>query len=61
MNKTSLRITYRPRAAATPKDELNVLAVAYRFVLFESRASKEGAHGTALEDAMKGSTHGHAR
>ena len=49
------RIIYVPRPDAAQEGELNALAAAYRFILFESRASKEGGPVTAPDDAMKGS------
>jgi hypothetical protein len=37
-------ITYAPRADATPEAELGALAAVYRFILFDSQASKGGLH-----------------
>ena len=36
------RITYTPRADATPEAELAALVATYKFVLFDSQASKGG-------------------
>jgi len=37
-------ITYTPRPDATPEAELNALCAVYKFVLFDSQASKGGSH-----------------
>ena len=54
------RITYTPCPDATPEGELDVLSAIYRFILFESSASKEGSPATAPNDAMKGSNNDRA-
>ena len=51
---SSTRITYTPRPDATPEGELNALAAVYRFILFESSASKKGGLDTAPDGVMKG-------
>ena len=48
MDKVS--IVHRPRPDATAEAELNALCAVYRFVLFESRARKEGGPATAPND-----------
>jgi hypothetical protein len=48
---SSPRITYTPRPDATPEGEISALAAVYRFILFESRASKEAARPGDLDDA----------
>jgi hypothetical protein len=45
-------MTYTPRPDATPEAELNALAV-YRFLIFESNASKEAAHPGGPDDAER--------
>jgi hypothetical protein len=40
---TSSRIAYTPRPDATPEAELNAVAACYRFILFESSATKKEA------------------
>jgi hypothetical protein len=40
---------YTPRPDATLEGELDALAACYRFILFESKASKKGAHHGARE------------
>ena len=48
-------IIYTPRPDATPEGGLNTLASVYRFILFESSASKKGGPDTAPYDGvMKG-------
>lgn len=47
----SSHVAYTPQSDATPESELNVLASVYRFILFESSASKEGACPGAPDDA----------
>jgi hypothetical protein len=44
------RITYTPRRDATPEAELNALAAAYHFILFESQSAKKAAHPGGPED-----------
>jgi hypothetical protein len=55
----STRITYAPRHDATPETEVSALASAYRFILFESYASKKGAPATVydLDRKEKGGRH----
>ena len=53
-------IIYTPRPDATPEGGLNTLASVYRFILFESNASKKGGPATAPDDAMKGPKHDRA-
>jgi len=38
------RIAYRTRNDATAEAELSILATVYKFVLFDSQASKGGLH-----------------
>jgi hypothetical protein len=45
------RVVYTPRPDATPKGEISALAAVYRFILFESPASKEGSPATAPDNA----------
>jgi len=47
----SPRLTYTPHPDATPEAQLKVLANVYRYVLFDSQASKGGPH-----DLTSGST-----
>jgi len=61
LRTSEVQISYTPRREATQEDELNTLAAVFRFVLYKSRASKEGGPGTALDDAMKGSKPKHDR
>ncbi len=52
----SVRITYAPRANVTPKTELDVLAAVFRYVLFDSQASKGGPHdltGTSTKECTR--------
>jgi hypothetical protein len=52
---SSPHVRYVPRPDATPERELNALAAVYRFILFESSASKKGGPDTAPNDGvMKG-------
>ena len=46
-------IVYTPRPDATPEGGLNTLASVYRFILFESSASKKGGPTTAQNDAER--------
>jgi len=55
------RVTYRLRPDATPESQRNALPTVYRFILIETRASKENGPGTASDDAMKGSKHDRER
>ena len=48
------RITYVSRPDATQEGELNALAAAYRFILFESRASKEGGPAITAPNDVEG-------
>jgi hypothetical protein len=41
---SSPRVTYTPRPDVTPEAELSALAAVYKFVLFDSQASKGGLH-----------------
>jgi hypothetical protein len=43
------RVVYRARDFAMPEAELSALAVIYRFVLFDSQASKGGTHEVATD------------
>ena len=52
---SSARIVYTPRSDATPEGEIAALASVYRFILFESSASKEAAHPGSPDDAKEGS------
>jgi hypothetical protein len=50
----SARIVYVPRPDATPESELNALAAVYRFILFDSHASKKARPTTSgPNDAAK--------
>jgi hypothetical protein len=40
----SARIVYTPHTSTSPEVELDALAAVYKFVLFDSQASKGGAH-----------------
>ena len=59
MNKAISKapIAYTAHPNANPQAELNALCAVYRFLLFESRASKEGGPVTAPDDAKKESKH----
>jgi hypothetical protein len=50
------RITYTPRLDATPEAEQDALAEVFRFLLFESDASKRAARPTAPNET-KGPNH----
>ena len=50
------RITYTPRPDATPEGERVALAEVYRYLLFESDASKRAARPTAPNET-KGPEH----
>jgi hypothetical protein len=41
---SNAHISYAPRPDATPEGELDALAAIYKFVLFDSQASKGGLH-----------------
>jgi hypothetical protein len=43
------RLTYTPHPDATPEAQLKVLANVYRYVLFDSQASKGGPHDVATD------------
>ena len=49
-------ITYTPRPDATPGAEMDALASIYRFIVFESTASKKGTRPGAPDD-RKGPKH----
>ena len=49
------RIIYTRRPDATSESEAAALAAVYRFILFESSASKEAAHPGSPDDAKEGS------
>jgi hypothetical protein len=44
------RLTYTPHPDATPEAQLKVLANVYRYVLFDSQASKGGPHDVATDE-----------
>ena len=50
-DKVSITYVHRPDASA--QGELDALAAVYRFILFESSASKEGGPETAPNDAER--------
>jgi hypothetical protein len=50
------RVTYSPRPDSTPEAELDALAAVYRYLLFETDASKRAARPTAPNEA-KGLEH----
>jgi hypothetical protein len=52
----SPRIVYAPRRDATPEAELDVLTACYRFVLFDSQASKGGLHDLTSNSTKKWTT-----
>jgi hypothetical protein len=49
----SSRIIYTPRPDATPQGEVNVLADAYRFILFEAKKSKEGGASNTTDNGKE--------
>jgi hypothetical protein len=55
--KSSPHIVYTPRAGATPKAELDVLAAVYHFVLFDSQASKGGSYGLTSDSTEECTRH----
>jgi hypothetical protein len=48
---TESKVTYTPRADATPQGELSALRAAYRFLKFHLNASEKGAQLGAPDDA----------
>jgi hypothetical protein len=46
-------ITYTPRPDATPEAKLDALAAVYKFVLFDSQASKGGLHDLTDDSTSK--------
>jgi hypothetical protein len=54
MVRTSVaQITYAPLASPTPEGELNALSAVYKFVLFDSQASKGGRYDLTKEVATQ--------
>jgi hypothetical protein len=49
-------VIYSPRLDATPEAELNALAAVYRFVLFDSQASRGGLHDLTSDSTKKWTT-----
>jgi hypothetical protein len=47
------RIAYSPRPDATPEAELNALVAIYRYIIFESSASKEAARPGGPDDVKE--------
>jgi len=56
LRTSEVQISYTPRREATQEDELNTLAAVFRFVLYKSRASKEGGSWAAPDSARGGSS-----
>ena len=50
---SSARVTYSPRADTSLEPEISALAAVYRFVLFESEASKKTAERAPTVDARR--------
>jgi hypothetical protein len=48
---SSARVNYTPRPDTTSNIEVNALAAIYRFILFETNASKRAARPTAPTEA----------
>jgi hypothetical protein len=50
---SAAQIIYAPRADATAGAELSALSAVYRFILFESNASKKAAGAGGPDDVRK--------
>jgi hypothetical protein len=47
------KVVYKAWDGATPESELSALVAAYRFIIFECRASEKGASPGAPDDAER--------
>jgi hypothetical protein len=53
LSPTDPTIRYTPRPGTTPEAEFNALAAIYKFVLFDSQASKGGSYDLTSDPAAQ--------